>query len=502
LSNNKASNNLLSIIDFDVVIIGGGVAGCAAAINLSKAGAKVALVEQQNSPRETVHSYLVAPGSLHELRNLGINVENPIGNTIGHTKVYLNGEDLIDGEFPEVEDMPRFAKVVPIKVLNQVLLDGARASGATVLEGWPAINFAVEKDWVTVIAGAKETTRTIRARLLIGADGVNSIVTRKLKGSAWTKTQRFIAARAQYDYVTVNPSQASLYFDDESFPGYGWIFPTSKSQASVGVGYILGANPPQKDPVTLLKSLIENNPAMQQHLKDARIVGEVEVLTSNLFDGKVPLVGDRLMVIGLAAGLVDPFNGEGLQMGLLSAKWAAETVQNCIANNNFIEVALTPYIKRIEGKFGYGFQLSETMFSLLRNRNLNRVWLAEFEAMCKRCKGDPEYKHTASAILSGMIFPNEEITAKMLMGTLQQTTLTAVTALGSILQNVTQGSPAPQTQNMFETATSVAEYAALNPLNVLGWGVEAAVQATGLAALVSTQALKNIAEIKQNTNQQ
>ncbi len=502
MSNDRIPANLLSIIDYDVVIIGGGVAGCAAAIHLSKTGAKVALIEQNVMPHETVHSYLVAPGSLRELTNIGINLdETQMGNTLIHTKVYLNGQKLIDGEFPEVDDMPRLAKVVPIKALNQALLNLARESGATILEGWRVINFAVENNYVTVIAEAKDK-RTLRARLLIGADGVNSIVTRKLKGSAWSKTQRVIAARAQYDYVSVNPSQASLYFDAESFPGYGWIFPTSKSQANVGVGYILGANPPQTDPKTLLQSLIENNPAMQQHLKDARIVGEVEVLTSNLFDRKVPLIGDRLMVIGLAAGLVDPFNGEGLQMGLLSAKWATETAQNCIANNNYSEAALTPYIKRIEGKFGYGFQLSETMLSLLRNRNLNSVWLAEFEAMCKRCNTDPEYKHTASAILSGMIFPTEEITAKMLIGTLQQTTLTGVTALGSILQNIAQQNPSQQTQNMFQTATSVAQYAALNPLNALNWGAEAAVQATELAAFIATQALKNVADSRQSEGQQ
>jgi menaquinone-9 beta-reductase len=146
--------------------------------------------------------------------------------------------------------------------------------------------------------------------------------------------------------------------------------------------------PAEKDPKTLLEKLIQNNPAMQEHLKNAELVGEIEVLQSNLFDSKMPLVGDRLMVIGLAAGLVNPYNGEGLQMGLLSAKCAAETIQGCIANNTFTEAALSPYVKRIEGKFGYGFQLSDTMISLLRNRNLNSTWVGEFEAMGKKCSRD------------------------------------------------------------------------------------------------------------------
>jgi menaquinone-9 beta-reductase len=140
---------------------------------------------------------------------MGINLaETPIGNTVTHTKVYLNSQPLSEGDFPEVEGMPRFAKVVPIKAFNQALLSSTRSTEATVREGWHAINFAVEANWVTIIIGTKETTRTLRARMLIGADGVNSIVARRLKGAGLSSTQRVVAARAQYNYASDNPSQA------------------------------------------------------------------------------------------------------------------------------------------------------------------------------------------------------------------------------------------------------------------------------------------------------
>jgi flavin-dependent dehydrogenase len=387
---------------------------------------------------------------------------------------------------------------VPIKALNQALLSGAHAAGAAVLEGWRIINLAVETNWVTIIASSKEATRTIRARMLVGADGANSIVARRLKGSAWSSTQRVVAARAQYNYVADNPSQASLYYDTESFPGYSWIFPTSKGQANVGVGYIQGANPPQQEPKELLKKLIENNPAMHERLKDAQLVGEIEVLESNLFDSKVPLVGDRLMAIGLAAGLVNPYNGEGLQMGLLSAKWAAETIQSCTASNIYTQAALSPYVKRIEGKFGYGFQLSDTMLSLLRNRNLNATWLGEFEAMGKKCNSESRYKRIASGVLSGMIFPNQEVTAEMLGGTLKQATVTGLTAFSSMMN---QQSNAP-TENMPQAAATMAQYASSNPAEAFRWGLDAALQVTELAALAAKQALKNAQNTGQANQQQ
>jgi menaquinone-9 beta-reductase len=496
LINQKIPVDNFQIIDYEVVIIGGGVAGCAAAIYLAKAGVKVAVIEQQHAPLETAHSYLLAPGSLRELKNMGINIaETAIGNIITHATIYLNGQELAGGDFPEVEDMPRLAKAVPIKALNQALLSGAHAAGATVLEGWRVINFAVESNWVTVIAGAKDATRTIRARMLIGADGIDSIVTRRLKGSPWSRTQRAAAARALYNYVLDDPSKATLYYDNESFPGYSWIFPTSKGQATVGLGYVLGPNPPHEDPKTMLMKLIQNNPAMHERLKDAQLVGEIEVLESNLFDKQVPLIGDRLMVIGLAAGLVNPYNGEGLQMGLLSAKWAAETIQSCTTSGIFAQAALTPYTRRIEGKFGYGFQLSDTILSLVRNRNLNATWIGEFEAMGKKCATDPQYKRLASGVQSGMIFPTEEVTAQILTGTLQQSALAGVAAFSSILQGLAQqNSPQPM-MNAPQTASNAAS----NPSEAFSWGLGTALQATELVSFAAKQALKGIQSNHQGT---
>ena len=504
LINQKIPIDNFQIIDYEVVIIGGGIAGSACATHLAKAGVKVAVIEQHSEPPSNLHSYVVAPGALREFKNMGINLAETVnGNPVTHAKVYLNGHALSEGDFPEVEDMPRLARVIPINALKQAMLSGAHAAGAHVLSGWRTVNFAVEANWVTVIVANKETTRTIRARMLVGADGVNSIVTRRLKGSAWSKTQRVAAARAQYNRVFDSPNLATLYFDTESFTGYSWIFPTSKGSATVGLGYVLGGTPAQENPKVLLEKLIANNPAMHERLKDAELVGEIEVVESNLFDKQVPLIGDRLMVIGLAAGLTNSYNGEGLQMGLLSAKWAAETLQSCISSGIFTEAALTPYVKRIEGKFGYGFQLSDTLFSLLRNRSLNTAWLSEFEAMGKRCNTDAQYKHLASGVLAGMIFPTEAVTAQILMGTLQQSAFTGLTAFSSMLQNFgQQNSTQQQAQDAAQTVSVAAQYAASNPTEAFNWGLGAALQATELAAFVSKQALKNLADNAQSSQQQ
>jgi hypothetical protein len=138
------------------------------------------------------------------------------------------------------------------------------------------------------------------------------------------------------------------------------------------------------------------------------------------------------------------------------------------------------------------------MLGLLRNRNLNATWLGEFEAMGKKCNREPDYKRIASGVLSGMIFPTQEVTAEMLGGTLKQATVTGLTAFSSMMN---QQSNAP-TENMPQAAATMAQYASSNPAEAFRWGLDAALQVTELAALAAKQALKNAQNTGQANQQQ
>lgn len=488
-------------LDCDVIVAGAGIAGAAAAYYMAKAGLKVTVLEQRHFPSGKQFGYLLSPPVLRELQKIGV-TDAPAfqnSNIVDCAATYLSGKELAAGTFPAVEDLPRYARVIPRKALEDLLVEAARSAGAAVLEGYCFVNYAVHKDWVTVVAVEKKEIKTLRTQLLVGADGSNSAVARILKGAPWSKVERAHGVRAYFEGVTGSQREVNLYYGDDSFPGYSWLFPAAKGEANVGVGVVLGCSPEAEDPEVLLKKLLENDPAMQIRLKNARLIG-AETCEINLHDQQMPLVGDRVMLIGLAAGLVNPYNGEGIQMGLLSAKWAAEKAVNCMQNHNFSSQILSQYMKRLDYEFGYGFKVSAFMLQMLRNRSLNQAWLQWVELMGQKSRTDPQYHRILAGILSSMIFPNEEASARALTGTLQEAALSVgVTAFSDMMQNPAQTQQS--TENLRQTGEVVAQYAAQNPIDALRWGMEAASKMTEIAAAVSKQALKDAQSKAENQQQ-
>jgi menaquinone-9 beta-reductase len=325
--------------------------------------------------------------------------------------------------------------------------------------------------------------------LLIGADGNDSSVGRILRGAPWPEAKRGLAIRGYFENVVGATNEACMYFAEGSFPGYSWIFPIDKYRANVGVGVVLDAKPPAEPPKTLLARFIDSDAGMRSRLESAVLKGDAEVCLLNLYDAQLPLAGTRVMLVGEAAGLVNPFNGEGVQFALLSGRWASEVTASGLASGDFSEHALSGYPKRIEEELGYGFKVSDLILQLIRNRNLNPVWLQALEIMAAKSKTDPEYARLTSGILSGMIFPNQETFTKIIVGALKETAITTgMTIVTDALNN-----PATLPTNALkiaQTGLEIAVDAAQDPFTFLQWGIGTAFKMAQLAAELPKQMLK------------
>jgi menaquinone-9 beta-reductase len=208
--------------DCDVIVVGGGPAGASAAIHAARSGLSVALLDQHCFPRDKVCGDFVGPVALIELRRLGVTQfpEFRETNMIHSAAVHLDGKPLITSLMPDVPGMPSHGVVVPRKTLDAWTIQAARAAGVRVYEGYRAKSYALDANGVTVSAQGADGMRQWRARLLVGADGSNSVIARQMHRRPVSSHKRIIAVRTYYEGVAGPTDQADLYFSADSFPGY------------------------------------------------------------------------------------------------------------------------------------------------------------------------------------------------------------------------------------------------------------------------------------------
>jgi geranylgeranyl reductase family protein len=483
------ANSLDLKFDAQVLIVGAGPAGAAAAYYLAKNGINTLVLERQVFPRDKVCGDFVGPAAVAELEAMGVTAQPEFQscNVIKKAAVYLDGEELIVSDFPSLGGFE--GRVIPRKQLDGWIVAAAKAAGAKIWESTLVTAVEFKAEAVEAQIKTPSGTQTLRAPLLIAADGTNSIIAHKLHGEAPPKANRNVGVRGYFTGVLGETDQADMHFSSDSFPGYCWLFPTSKDQANVGVGVLLETFPKCSQPRELFFQLINQDAALKARLKNAQFTGKLEAYPINTYNPQRALTADRVMLIGEAAGLVNPINGEGIQYALLSGKWAAQTATNAIQSGNFSKAAFEAYASRIQTELAAGFETSAFIVQLIRNRNLNPLWLGTFQAMTTHAKTDPKYAQLTGSILAGLISPNKALTPQFIATTLQETTINnGIRIIGNTITNPTN---APTiaikiAQTTLETAINTIQ----NPLEFLQWSIETTTKMAQLAITVPPQMLK------------
>ena len=410
--------------DCDVAVVGAGPAGASAAAHLSRAGMRVWLLDQKPFPRDKVCGDLVGPVALAELAGLGLELRPDYGatNQVRRAALAVNGEMLITSALPEVGALPPFGRVVPRLELDAWIVNAARAAGARLLEGRRAAGIERDADGVSLLVNEGRSTRRVRTRMVIGADGSTSRAAEWLRGRPLDKRRRMIAVRAYYDGVEGPADRADLYFAERSFPGYFWIFPIGEGRANVGIGTVLRTAPPSAEHLRdLLLALVRDDPAIARRLGGARLDGKVVGWPLTTFDHRLPVVGDRMVLVGDAAGLINPLNGEGIQYALLSGRWAAHVVAQALRHGDCSAASLSPYARTVAHSLRYDMALAQMVVELIRNRSLNAVWLRSLQVLAARARADPGYSRIAGGVLAGLLPASDLVSRRVLLGSLEQT---------------------------------------------------------------------------------
>jgi len=312
----------------DLVVVGAGPAGSAAAAWAARAGSDVLVIDSAGFPRDKACGDGLTPRAIAELELLGLG--DWLSGRIRHHGLRMSGfGGDVEIEWPG-PSFPSYSSAVARLELDDRIRKVAEDSGARMLLGSKAV--AVHHDSSRRVVSLTLADGTeVGCRQLIVADGARSSLGRKL-GRRWhQETVYGVAARG---YLTTPrgdepwlTSHLELRSPDGAvLPGYGWIFPLGNGEVNIGVG-ALSTTKRQAD--LALRPLISYYTDL--HRQEWGFDGPPRAVSSALLPmgGAVSgVAGPNWMLIGDAAACVNPLNGEGIDYGLETGRLAAELLDS------------------------------------------------------------------------------------------------------------------------------------------------------------------------------
>jgi geranylgeranyl reductase family protein len=406
--------------DADAIVVGGGPAGAAAATCIARAGHDVLVVDRHRFPRDKICGDFVGPVALRELHWLGVADVTAIGsgNAVDRAALSVDGERLITYVLPRIDGLSPFGRIIPRVALDDAILGTARRAGARTLEGHAVTALRTDDDGIEVVARGPGGERRLRARVVVGADGSSSTVARSVRGHAAPREDLLVAVRAYFEDVDGPLDRCDLYFTGDSFPGYAWIFPTSAGVANVGVGMVVETFPESTEHMRdLLLRLVRSDRAMRERLGGARIAGKLEGWPLFTYDADLQIVAERVLLVGDAASLINPVNGEGIQYALSSGRWAAETVNACLDDGDCSRERLVSYERRLRRELRDDMLLARLVVRIIANRTLNPLWLSILRSVVERAQRDAAYARATGGVIAGVVPARESIATPILLRT-------------------------------------------------------------------------------------
>lgn len=393
---------------YDVIVVGGGPAGSVMAWALGRRGVRVAVVERATFPREKVCGDFVEPGGLRILEAMNclgtLDETDPL--PITSTRVFFGPKVVYRGQIPYYQEdhgLPPFGYIVPRHELDTHLLDCARAASATVYEGCSATDIRREDGLVKVAVRRGKRTLTLTSRLIVGADGTESTVARSF--GLWRTDRRYISIsqRAYVKGVRVEGGEATIWFDEDLYPGYGWMFPMSGGRANVGVGILsetchrYGLSVPKAFAASIEKLRIRHPGCAAIEVVGKPLGGVVKMyggIGPNHFDGGL-LVGD-------AGSFVDPMTGEGITQGMESALIASSTVLAALQAGRFDAAFLSRFQRDFRDYFDPAMLYLDLCAAIMRNWHFREFWLRATMRGFEQAKSDPDFARVAGSSFGGL----------------------------------------------------------------------------------------------------
>ena len=358
-----------NVTDTDVLVVGAGPAGSSTAAWAARAGLDVLLVDAETFPRDKPCGDGLTPRAIAELDQLGLSpwLEGRARNWGLRAAGF--GQELYL-PWPG-GSLPRTGGAAPRLELDAAIRQVALDAGATPVEGHRAVDVRMEGGQVrgvtfTVGSGRQAERREITCRRLVVADGARSQLGRRL-GRTWHRSTAYgVAARAYIKSHRSDDPWISSHLElrgteGELLSGYGWVFPLGDGEVNVGVGTLAtDRHPADVNLRGLLSHYADSQRDTWQFEGDVRAPWSALLPMGGAVSG---VAGPNWLLVGDAAGCVNPLNGEGIDYGLETGHLAARLLADTVPNSSLDYTR--QWAPLLRQRYGYAFSIARRLAGFL-----------------------------------------------------------------------------------------------------------------------------------------
>jgi menaquinone-9 beta-reductase len=348
---------------YDVLVVGGGPAGAAAAHSLASQGHDVLVVERKRFPRDKTCGDALTPRAVHALYQMGLAPQLAPFHRYTGLRALAHGRQ-VALTWPEHHTFPDHGYVIKRHTLDKLVLDHAAGVGATIRDGTEAVSPIIERGFVrgAMLRDAEaDATSAVRARYVVVADGANSRFGRSL-GTTRAKGWPFgTAIRGYWESPLhaepwIESTLAVTDRDGRPLPGYGWVFPLGDGTVNVGVGLLSTYRDFKSINTAQLLGEFVASASQRWKLTSESPTDEPRAARLPMGGSVGPKSGPTYVVVGDAAGMVNPFNGEGIAYAYETGRMAADVLDEALSTND--PRALTQYARQLDDAYGLYFKVA------------------------------------------------------------------------------------------------------------------------------------------------
>ena len=376
----------------DVVVVGAGPAGSAAAILLAERGWSVTLHDKAAFPRPKICGEYLSPEAARVMDRLGVlkAVDAAGAQPLSGMRIIAPDGTVLDGTYPTSGPWRGYrdhALAIRREVFDRILLERARALPVDVRERHRVTGLLVEGGLVRGVKAesAEGAPVELRSRLVVGADGRASVVAHALGLVRPHRLQR-LALIQHVSGIEGLGDRGEIYVDP---PDYSILNPVAPGIVNLSLVVPLAhAKPFSARLETFMEARLRQLRHVPARLAGMRAEGPVMAMGPLAYRVGEPRVGGVLLA-GDAAGFYDPFTGEGLYTALRSAELLAEVAHPALTTGDVSAGALAPYARAKRAAFADKARVTQALQFVIAHRRL--------------ANGAARFLHRRPALLSALM---------------------------------------------------------------------------------------------------